>query len=113
MSAPQPISKEVKEELNMYTCGYDGAVKVCCPPGPIRLNSLQRTDDGDLENPPPPPDVTNHMNFRLLPQDCGYLASGDKIRNGKDARLHEFPWMALLSYSTSKRTHLIHRVSPD
>lgn len=100
LAAPQPFSQEVKTKLNQYICGYNNAFKVCCPSKPIVLNVQQ--NDVTLVNPPSPPDVTNHKNFRLLPEECGYLGSPDKIRNGKDAKLNEFPWMALLSYNTSK-----------
>ncbi|XP_018568809.1 serine protease 7-like [Anoplophora glabripennis] len=98
-AAPSPIPEEVRIVLNKYICGYDETFKVCCPSKPIRIN-LQ-LNDLSLQNPPPPPDVSNHKNFKLLPEECGYLDSPNKIRNGKDANLNEFPWMALLSYKTS------------
>ncbi|KAJ8965980.1 hypothetical protein NQ314_003808 [Rhamnusium bicolor] len=102
---PQPVPEEIKIQLNKYTCGYDGSIKVCCPSGPIPIK-IKDTYDADadalLENPPPPPDIANHKNYYLLPEECGYLGNPDKIRNGIDAKLNEFPWMALLSYNTSK-----------
>ncbi|KAJ8960284.1 hypothetical protein NQ318_004009 [Aromia moschata] len=51
---------------------------------------------------PPPPDVTRHKNLRLLPEECGLIDIGDKIRNGQNADFNEFPWMALLSYRSRK-----------
>ncbi|KAJ8960290.1 hypothetical protein NQ318_004015 [Aromia moschata] len=99
-NAPKPFSSETKNKLRSYSCGYEGTiVKVCCPDTPIA------TYAGD--NTPPPPDVSTHRNFGLLPKDCGYLSLGDKITNGEDASLNEFPWMALLSYRTGRGTEFL------
>ncbi|XP_018568472.1 serine protease easter-like [Anoplophora glabripennis] len=98
--APKPLSEPVKKKLNSYTCSYEAnTVKVCCPDTPIKIDdkippeSLQNTE-------PQPPDVSNHRNYNLLPKDCGYIPSDQKIINGQNASLNEFPWMALLSYNT-------------
>lgn len=57
-----------------------------------------------------PPDVTGHKNLWLLPQDiCGEVYSGFRITSGSKTDVMEFPWMALLAYSTSKyRSHWLH-----
>ncbi|KAJ8925739.1 hypothetical protein NQ315_009587 [Exocentrus adspersus] len=102
LSVPKPISQEVRTELSKYTCGYDGSIKVCCPSNPIVISTKREDLNLLLDSPSPPPDITNHKNIGLLPKDCGYLGSPDKIRNGKDAKLDEFPWMALLSYNTNR-----------
>lgn len=102
MQVPKPVSEEVRLELNKYMCGYDSGIKVCCPSGPIVIKTMANVETVDLENPPPPPDVSNHRNFKLLPEECGLLPIPDKIRDGKNANLHEFPWMALISYNTNE-----------
>lgn len=103
LSLKRPYSAFVVNRLNAYTCGYeDGALQVCCPSSPIKIVEPPKVT---TTTPPPtvgPPDVSNHRNLNLLPEDCGYLDIGDKIRNGINASLVEFPWMALLSYRTSK-----------
>lgn len=101
MSIQRPYSAYVINRLNAYTCGYDeGTLQVCCPSTPINI-----VEPTKATTPPPrsgPPDVSKHANLKLLPENCGYLDIGDKIRNGINASLNEFPWMALLSYKTSK-----------
>lgn len=100
----RPYSAFVVNRLNAYTCGYDeGTLQVCCPSSPIVIVEPTKV------KPTPPtvltvklPDVSDHANLNMLPQDCGYLDIGDKIKNGINASLNEFPWMALLSYKTSK-----------
>ncbi|XP_018569549.1 serine protease easter-like [Anoplophora glabripennis] len=61
-------------------------------------------DINDKDNkevlPPPPPDVLNHENLKLLPEECGQINYDSKIRDGTEAGLREFPWMALLAYNT-------------
>lgn len=86
----RPVPQTITQEVNRYVCSYNNqVVHICCPNGPIVLQT--------------PPDVSHHRNIRLLPRDCGYLdTANDRIRNGQNANLNEFPWMALLSYRTSK-----------
>lgn len=97
----RPYSEYIKTKLNAYTCGYDkDTLLVCCPSTPINIK-----DPTAPTTPAPvldPPDVSGHPNLNLLPEDCGYLDIGDKIRNGINASLNEFPWMCLLSYSTGR-----------
>ncbi|CAH1181758.1 unnamed protein product [Phyllotreta striolata] len=92
----RPVPQSVSQEVNRYVCGSDnGETKICCPDGTITLNG-GGSDSG-------PPDVSRHRNLGLLPYDCGYLDdANDKIRNGQNAELNEFPWMALLGYRSSK-----------
>ncbi|KAF4521878.1 hypothetical protein B566_EDAN008404 [Ephemera danica] len=49
-------------------------------------------------------DLTSHRNYRLLPQEiCGTSAGGpNRIINGQNVTLGQFPWMALLGYKTSE-----------
>lgn len=87
----KPLSESVKKKLSSYRCKTDtDDVNVCCPYSPIKIE-----EEG-------PPDVSNHRNINLLPQDCGYQPSDFKIVNGQNTLLNEFPWMALLKYNTSK-----------
>ncbi|CAH1116597.1 unnamed protein product [Phaedon cochleariae] len=95
----RPLTKEVISYLNSHTCSYESSqVWVCCPPGPI---SFREKGDSDYANAEPP-DVSQHRNYHLLPEECGYLDAGDRIRGGVNAKLNEFPWMALLSYKTER-----------
>ncbi|XP_056634735.1 phenoloxidase-activating factor 3-like [Diorhabda sublineata] len=94
-SLNRPLSQHVTQQLNSYSCSFSNNVAhICCPQGPIIIQ------EGENESPP---DVSNHRNLRLLPTNCGYLDPGkDRIRNGKNAEINEFPWMALLSYRTRR-----------
>ncbi|XP_074036725.1 phenoloxidase-activating factor 1-like [Leptinotarsa decemlineata] len=101
-TAKRPLSNSASKRLNAFTCSFaSNQVWVCCPPGPIVIpNEPVVATPPTVEPERPPPDVTQHRNYRMLPQECGYLETGDKIRNGVNASLNEFPWMALLSYRT-------------
>lgn len=98
----RPYSAYVINKLNAYTCGYDeGTLQVCCPSTPIKI--VEPTKMPTTSVPAVgPPDISKHKNLNMLPPDCGYLDIGDKIRNGINASLNEFPWMSLLSYNTSE-----------
>ncbi|CAH0551215.1 unnamed protein product [Brassicogethes aeneus] len=86
------VPYEIQQKLKEYRCGFSGLdVKVCCP------SSTLQGGKGD----PLPPDVSRHKNFNLLPQNCGYLDSSNRIVKGNKTGLFEFPWMALISYQTA------------
>ncbi|XP_076268845.1 phenoloxidase-activating factor 3-like isoform X2 [Rhynchophorus ferrugineus] len=94
------VPASVAAKLQAYTCGSDSiGSKVCCPFGPINLD-LGVT----VSNPSTPPDISRHQNLKLLPEDCGYLDTENRIVNGEDAYLNEFPWMALLGYKSISGT---------
>lgn len=102
LSMKRPYSQYVVSRLNEYSCGrIDGELHVCCPFKPIVIVE-PTTPSSTSATPTGPPDVSNHRNMKLLPEECGYLDIGDKIKNGVNASLNEFPWMALLSYRTSE-----------
>lgn len=105
------ITNEITVILRSYQCGVQGKViKVCCPENPITIQIADK-NNGVATTPPTKPttsvasDVTNHKNIHLLPpvSDCGILSSNNRITNGNKTVLFEFPWMALLSYKTSKQ----------
>ncbi|CAH1283065.1 unnamed protein product [Diabrotica balteata] len=94
----RPLSPSISKQLNAYYCSFaNNVANVCCPQEPIIVQ-----DDSNAEVQQPPPDVSNHRNLNLLPSDCGYIDTSNKIRHGQDADLNEFPWMALLSYRTRR-----------
>lgn len=98
---PQPIPPRITNLLKSYQCGFEGRnPKVCCPSKPIILDTVieKRPDISTVG----PPNVSRHKNIGLLPKNCGHMDLGDKIVNGNKTGLFEFPWMALLSYRTSK-----------
>ncbi|XP_028137604.1 phenoloxidase-activating factor 3-like [Diabrotica virgifera virgifera] len=97
-TAKRPLSPSISKQLNAYYCNFTKSV--CCPQEPIILQDDSVTEVP--QRPQLPPDVSNHRNLNLLPSDCGYLDLNDRIRNGQDADLNEFPWMALLSYRTRR-----------
>lgn len=45
----------------------------------------------------------DHKNIGLINdiKNCG-KSSSDKIKNGVEAKVHEFPWLALLNYRSTK-----------
>ncbi|XP_066157604.1 phenoloxidase-activating factor 3-like isoform X1 [Euwallacea fornicatus] len=90
----RPISEVILKRIQAYTCGVaGGSIKVCCPSEPIELESQMMQFSNE------PPDVSSHRNLNLLPKNCGFLNTNNRIINGEDAFLNEFPWMVLLQYS--------------
>ncbi|KAL3285560.1 hypothetical protein HHI36_000090 [Cryptolaemus montrouzieri] len=90
-NAPRPLSQTDANLLRSYQCGSSqNRIRVCCPTDSNEISRLQGN--------PSPPDVSNHRNIRLLPEDCGQINIGERIINGNETGLLEFPWMALLSY---------------
>jgi hypothetical protein len=87
----QPLTEAIRARLKAYQCGFSGnAATICCPATPIVVDDLEVTSRL--------PDVSKHRNINLLPKNCGYLDTVDKIVHGNKTGLFEFPWMALLSY---------------
>lgn len=64
----------------------------------VRINNekepetLKPTETKSEEN------IESHKNFNLLPETCGNI-DGNRIIGGEVAKLYEFPWMALISYT--------------
>lgn len=100
----RPYPEHIVKGLKSYTCGYfDKRIHVCCPLTQIIIENRNKPKLTTTPSPPiEPPDVSNHENLKLLPEECGYLDMGDRIRKGINAVLNEFPWMALLSYGKGK-----------
>ncbi|KAI4467785.1 hypothetical protein MML48_2g00015293 [Holotrichia oblita] len=79
---------EAKEAISKFICNKKQK-KVCCPaivPEFITSNL-----------------VVNHMehrNYKLLPENCGSGATAEKIINGNETELFEFPWAVALKYDT-------------
>jgi Trypsin len=53
-------------------------------------------------------DLTTHKNIRLINNDCGSTAAGDRVMNGKDAALFEFPWIVLLGFKDLINNRMAH-----
>ncbi|XP_072390786.1 serine protease grass-like [Diabrotica undecimpunctata] len=92
--AKRPWTPSVRKQINEYYCGFaDNIAHVCCPQGSIPIE-----DGSTPEVQQEPPNVSNHKNLYLIPPNCGQLDLQNRIRNGQNADLNEFPWMALLRY---------------
>lgn len=123
ISHKRPYSAFVTQRLQEYICSYrDNIVHVCCPKTPINIEEsvpatlpttpLMVTTEPTTSTTFPTAqdkqdmiegvaDFSDHKQLNLLPSvNCGYLGTEDRIRNGQNAKLNEFPWMALLSYKT-------------
>lgn len=114
LKGPRPLSAQVFEVLRKNQCGFDGIYpKVCCenqnpvvtPESSAASPSVDvREPTLPLDEVPDPPDVTNHPNLRLLPHDvCGPVTQ-TKIVGGNKTGVFDFPWMALIAYSTGSGT---------
>ncbi|XP_018796326.1 PREDICTED: serine protease easter [Bactrocera latifrons] len=86
--------------------GYGRSPYVCCTPD----KGYDSSDDG--ENPTsttttttrrpstvnPPTPSNGKGNVLPVPPECGPTSLNDKIYNGKDTALDQYPWMVLLEY---------------
>lgn len=88
------MDPKTKTLLLSYLCGFDkdGTIKVWCPSSTISTNTIKTE----------PPNVDNHRNINLLPEKCGYIGFSEKIHHGETTEVREYPWMALISYETSR-----------
>ncbi|XP_075145131.1 serine protease 7 [Haematobia irritans] len=67
--------------IQQSQCAYTNVPHVCC------------TSDSDYES---------SSDLLPVPNQCGHQPIGEKIYNGNDTALDEYPWMALLEYRTKK-----------
>ncbi|XP_071053752.1 CLIP domain-containing serine protease HP8-like [Onthophagus taurus] len=97
---PRYVIKLIRE----HQCGFVGEVpKVCCF---RRMNTSSKPKTSIIpigRSYFPPPNVTNHTNLQLLPNNiCGPISQGYRITSGNETSLEEFPWMALIAYETGE-----------
>ncbi|KAF7399196.1 hypothetical protein HZH68_007788 [Vespula germanica] len=96
----KPLTQEIQEFLRASQCGFEGTIpKICCADQVLTgtfTNPVDLLDVSDL------PDVSNHPNLRILNHDiCGPLTKS-KIIGGNKTGVFDYPWMALLAYSTGR-----------
>ncbi|EGI63809.1 Serine protease easter [Acromyrmex echinatior] len=93
------LSAETLQTLRNLQCGFEGSdPKVCCNQALITIT----TEASNLENPPNPPDVTNHPNLRLLNHTmCGPITQ-TKLLGSNKTGIFQYPWMALIAYDTGR-----------
>ncbi|GJQ76778.1 hypothetical protein Trydic_g15618 [Trypoxylus dichotomus] len=81
------VNDALRQTLRRYQCESPGDVRVCCPSNStLLLNLITSTNDSD------------HPNVKLLPSTCGVTGSVQKITNGNETALFEFPWATALKY---------------
>lgn len=100
-AVPKPIPPEVAAKIREYQCDrQSSSIKVCCPSGPIHITT---ENQGGNNGNGAGEDLSRHRNYNLLPVNCGPMdEDNNKVINGDNTTLFEFPWMALLSYRTRK-----------
>lgn len=84
--------------LQKSKCGYEGGeVKICCPTTPA--TSSQRPSPPNQPNPPNQSNAAR-LNFNQM---CGVqLHTENKIVNGHEAMLGDWPWIAALGYRNNR-----------
>lgn len=99
--------------------GYGRSPHVCCTPdkGYVSPNDNQNPTTVDTtitttttRRPTtvyPPSPSNGGGNVLPVPPECGPTSLDDKIYNGKDTALDQYPWMVLLEYTQSKCTCII------
>ncbi|XP_054741278.1 serine protease easter-like isoform X2 [Anastrepha obliqua] len=87
------LNTEIEETLRKSQCGYDNTftentrrIMVCCP-------------EEDLQKPPINTRTGTQLGNELATAgECGTARSIDRIYGGDNARIIDYPWMALLRY---------------
>ncbi|XP_033228690.1 serine protease 7-like isoform X2 [Belonocnema kinseyi] len=104
----KPIPELSVDLLRKSYCGNEGKdPKVCCEQESLNTDrptsiTTEEKNTEELSDIPEPPDVSNHPNLRLLDHEsCGPVVQS-KIFGGKRTGVLDFPWMALISYKTSR-----------
>ncbi|XP_055551220.1 serine protease grass-like, partial [Wyeomyia smithii] len=82
VQSPNPPSKNHANYIRNAACNIPGVERsICC----------------QLEEVAPEVKSSDQA-INLLPSDCGQ-SSSDRIANGKDTQVFDYPWMALLRYN--------------
>ncbi|XP_044755195.1 serine protease easter-like [Coccinella septempunctata] len=83
----------VIQEMRKNQCGFvDDHPKVCCTPSQLSRSEMKEEHLSGIQ----------HDNLQLLPLDtCGNVRLYSRITNGENPQLGQFPWMAMLFYTTS------------
>jgi hypothetical protein len=126
----RPVKDETKAFLQKSQCGYhDRAPYVCCapepettttsttvkpshPPTPRPTRATEKPTEPATEVPEtitlnPEPEWLQKLR-KMVPQapHCGIDAK-DRIFGGKEAKLNEYPWLALLNYDKGLSTVIL------
>uniref|UniRef100_W8BLL3 CLIP domain-containing serine protease n=1 Tax=Ceratitis capitata TaxID=7213 RepID=W8BLL3_CERCA len=104
------LSPSDREFLQKSQCvnGYGQSPYVCCTPDkgfasnptPVRTTTTTPTTTTRRPVPFRPPSPGNgNGNVLPVPPECGPTSLNDKIYNGRDTALDQYPWMVLLEYT--------------
>lgn len=77
--------------------------------GPVAASAAFDTEQEIDVRHGPVNTISAHKNFYLINKNCGNCSPGDRVMNGKDAELFEFPWIVLLGVKvllTSETAHI-------
>lgn len=107
LDAPRPLPDRLVEYMRNSQCGNPQDQSICCRPQDIEGNEQQSsTVDRPNRNPSDSgstglESITSHRNLKLLDKaNCG-TGTDDRIANGNQTSLFEFPWSAILGYENS------------
>lgn len=102
----RPYPTRIVQFLQQSVCGNPSEQTICCPLQGVQETSNNNNNQLVTNNNGQIPvavgtgiiNAQQHRNIRLLPlSDCGPVSS-DRIANGNQTVLYEFPWMARLGY---------------
>lgn len=85
----------------IYSCGNHDEPKICCEYKSKSTNSTKKEEAKPVLVDKTKKDtvVSRLEKIKLLPEVCGLATIKDKITNGLNASIGEFPWMAVLGYT--------------
>ncbi|XP_070490871.1 venom protease-like isoform X2 [Chironomus tepperi] len=94
----RPPQKEI-DEIRLHQC--PGSDTVCCPDNAKDILFSSRQDV--LTQNPILASIRNHRNINLINQKgCG-VGTKNRVVNGVDANIKEYPWAALLGYRSARQ----------
>ncbi|XP_047004981.1 CLIP domain-containing serine protease 2-like [Schistocerca americana] len=98
-SKPRPAG--LAELMQSLICGRDGYyIFVSCGPPPVQLQPHMPPPPQPEPQPQPEGPIWRHPNLWLLPMATCGLDDSDRITNGNLTVVNQYPWMALLGYSS-------------
>nr|CAD7428580.1 unnamed protein product [Timema monikensis] len=106
LQQPRPLPPDVVDFLRRSQCGFVGRNPlVCCELSSRPTITTESPVVLSEKLSEPPKDVTGDFRLSFLPRRiCGKRDTANRIIGGNKTAINEYPWMALVGYSTSTGT---------
>lgn len=99
LDAPRPLPDRLTEYIRNSQCGNPQDQNICCRPHDVEGVITENPNRNFADNVNSA--ITNHRNLDLIDSRICGTSNTDRISNGNNTSLFEFPWSALLGYEDS------------